>query len=31
MICEKVQHFKVQLIQSDRLPEFVPIEKKPDR
>jgi|GEM_PF-718100 len=28
MICEKVQHFKVQLIQSDRLPEFVPTAKK---
>jgi len=28
MICEKVQHFKVQLLQNDRQPEFVPLEKK---
>jgi hypothetical protein len=28
MICEKVQHFKVQLLQSDRLPKFVPLAKK---
>ncbi|MEG4497603.1 PEP-CTERM sorting domain-containing protein [Microcoleus sp. F10-C6] len=28
MICNKFQHFKVHLSQSDRLPEFVPIEKK---
>ena len=28
MICEKVQHFKVQLLQNDRPPEFVPIDKK---
>ncbi|MEG3991503.1 PEP-CTERM sorting domain-containing protein [Microcoleus sp. S28C3] len=27
MICDKFQHFKVQLLESDRLPEFVPIEK----
>ncbi len=28
MICDKFQHFKVQLLESDRLPEFVPPEKK---
>jgi len=28
MIGEKVQPFKLQLLQSDRLPEFVPTEKK---
>lgn len=28
MICDKFQHFKVQLLQSDRLPKFVPTAKK---
>ncbi|MEG4072751.1 PEP-CTERM sorting domain-containing protein [Microcoleus sp. Pol14C2] len=28
MICDKCQHFKVQVLESDRLPEFVPMKKK---
>ena len=28
MICEKVQHFKVQVLPNDRPPEFIPIAKK---